>query len=195
MEPTYHTSIFTVWIRHIRRNYCCAVHIFFFVHLKWLLLFFFYYIELNQLDEYFCIADAATAALVIVCISCARSFSLWDIDVASILVYCYLRIYTLVTVGPLRCKMFVFPIHLSFVLFHGDVGRHIPHLNHKLKENIKWKDQRYNDSSPYIILYFIVVVVVIRDISACKEKKESIILLHFTLHFFIHLSFFNIYPY
>lgn len=157
----------------------------------------------------FCIADAATAASVVICISSALffcRFRFYGVLMSPVFLNTYLPSYTLVTVGPLRYEMLVFPIHLSFIFISTAMGcvsgRLSSHLNRQLKENIKWKDQRYNDSSTYTIYIIInnfvfAVVVVPRIISAFKQrkwkKKHYSTSLCFALSFFIHLSLFQYY--
>lgn len=184
---------------------CCACN--FFSHLKWLLLFFFHYIELNQLDEYIFLYCWCCYC----CVSCYLYFVrfffirfLYGVLMSPVFLVCvYLRI-TLVTVGPLRYEMLVFPIHLSSFVFHHEVlcvceFFFIWITNSKRISS--WKDQRYNDSFIFIIiLYFVVavvvVVVVFCVISAFKEKKESIIQLCLTRLFFTLLLLTSIlYPY
>lgn len=126
------------------------------------------------------------------------------IDVASILINLSTFGNTLVTVGPLRYEMLIFPIHLSFILFHRDVLCANFFCSLPFESQTQREYQVEKTSVTMTVLYpiytmytynkfvfcsTIVVVVVFRVISAFKEKKESIILLHCTLLYFSFLYF------
>lgn len=186
-----------------RRSYCCAVHVliyFLLSPLKVLLLFFFHHIELNQLDEYFLYCWCCYC-----CVSCYLYFvrfifvSLFPLSFVGVLMSpvflnTYLPSHTLVTVGPLRYEMLVFPIHLSFIFISPRCALCVWALfpfespaqrEYQVKRpTLQWQLYIYG-----IIINFVfsVVVVVPRVISAFKERaKKGRRSIYSTLHF-VHL--------
>lgn len=114
----------------------------------------------------------------------APHFFLYGVLMSPVFLFTYPPSHTLDTVGPLRYEMLIFPIHLTFIFISPRwtvcecaCVFHI-HLNGKLKENIKWKDQHYNDSSAhrewkFLCSQFLLLLFFCSALVACSKRKRK----------------------